>query len=73
MKPSVGRIVHVIREGLYDGLEDPAPAIVTMVVEDDLIHATVFSPIKRPENTGPIELERDDCRQTVFWRWPPRV
>jgi len=69
MKPSVGRIVHVV----FEGDQDPRPAIVTLVVEDDLINATVFSSTSYPTIVEPIEFECEDREQKVFWRWPPRV
>lgn len=69
MKPSIGRIVHVV----FKGDPDPRPAIVTLVVEDHLINATVFSPASQPINLEPIEFECGHRKQIVFWRWPPRV
>ena len=69
MKPSVGRIVHVV----FEGDPEAFPAIVTMIVEDNLIQTTIFSTYREPHNSGPIEFECADRKQKVFWRWPPRV
>lgn len=83
MKPSVGRIVHLIGPHANSNGTDVAPAIITRVWSDDMINATVFPDCGVPHSVTSVKFVEDEATaadinaqapypQNVAY-WPPRV
>ena len=70
MKPSIGRIVHVVYPDRK--INPVVPAIVTAVHPNSLA-VTVFNPEGLPHAAADVRHETDREDDLYFWRWPPRV
>lgn len=74
MKPSLGRIVLVRGLVGFVGIEFEFPAIVTLVVDDYTINATVFIDGFTPKGeAGLLYKEEVENLDERVWRWPPKV
>jgi len=83
VKPSLGRIVHVIGVQAASNGADVAPAIITRVWNDGLINCTVFPDCAAPVPASSVSIVEDEAAArarsegkdyivTVAF-WPPRT
>lgn len=71
-KPSVGRIVLVTTPMPFSGQRESA-AIVTQVISDDHIHATLFPAGGEPFAVSDVYRAGHPYVGTYAWRWPERT
>jgi hypothetical protein len=80
MKPSIGRIVHVLIEPAINNGTDVAAAVITRVWSDDMVNVTVLPDCGQPlyKSSIPLCANRADAddrggeqRYAAFW--PPRA
>lgn len=83
MKPSVGRIVHLIGPHANSNGADVAPAIITRVWSGTCVNVTVFPDCGTPHSVTSVRLVEDEAtasdinaqaehpQNLAFW--PPRV
>lgn len=73
MTPTIiGRIVLYQRHGSPNGqhASEPSPAIITKVVNDDIVGLAVFNPNGFYFNDF---VQFDQAAAPGTWRWPPKV
>ena len=70
MKPSIGRIVHI----MLPDRRDPLAAIVVTVTSDTLIGVRAFETDQMPPaHYVDVPHESIAEEKSGFWRWPPRL
>lgn len=71
VRPSLGRIVHV-HNCPYGPQGKPVAAIVTDIVNEEVINVTAFIDGGPPTALMGVSSTSDPETGTVFWGWPPR-
>lgn len=76
MKPSIGRIVHVIADPTKNNGSDVAAAVITRVWTDTMINVKVLTDGPQDYWQTSIDLHderpQDDSIKRAAW-WPPRT
>jgi hypothetical protein len=74
MKPSVGRIVHFWSPDAeaMGYVNEPVPAIITSVLNDDVVSLVVFRDGMDPVPQQNVTFSEDESGG-IRWFWPPRV
>lgn len=74
--PSAGRVVLFIaaNAGLMGSSQEPVPAVITRVIERDLVNLTVFRDEAEPISVRAVPfIEAAAADAPTAWMWPPRV
>jgi hypothetical protein len=76
VKPSIGRVVHLVGVHAMGNGVDVAPAIITRVWSDTLVNVTVFPDCGTPHSATSVKLVDDETEARSLTNaafWPPRV